>query len=146
MRRWPPLSTLAVLLVLMLAGCAGSGSGISGRGDDRDARNRAEWDTIAGTLRKLPGVSRVDGGYRRDASNPGGAAVLSITVEPGTDLQRTADDAVRSLWLSRLDPITSATVTVGTADKPKDAIDRHVDFKFERKQLTASYGPRPPSN
>ncbi|MEN3360978.1 MAG: hypothetical protein V7637_4960 [Mycobacteriales bacterium] len=144
MRR--PLPILGILLVLALAGCTSSGSGVSGRGDDRDAQNRAEFDTIAGTLRKLPGVSRVDGNYRRDASNPGGAAVLSITVEPGTELPRVADEAARALWLSRLDPITSATVTVGPADRPKDAIDRHIDFKFERDQLTASYGPRPPSN
>jgi hypothetical protein len=139
------LPALAVLLVLTLAGCASSSSG---RGDDQGARNRAEWDTVATALRKVPGVLRVDGGYRKDASNPGGAAVLSITVEPGTDLQRVADETVRSLWLSRLDPITSATVTVGPANKPKDAIDRHVDFKLkaDRDQLTSTYGPRPPSN
>jgi hypothetical protein len=130
-----------------LAGCAsGSGSaGSSGRSDDRDAGNKAEWDAVDKALRQLPGVLRVDGGYHRDASDPGGAVVLSITVRPGTGLQQVADHAIRSVWLSRLNPITSATVTVGPQDKPSAAIDRHADFVFDRAQLTASYGPRPTS-
>jgi hypothetical protein len=139
-----PLTALAILFVITVAGCTASGG--PSRNDDRDARNKAESDAVVRALRQLPGVVRVDGGYSRDASNPGGAVVLSITVRPGTDLQHVADETVRLVWLSRLDPITSMTVTVGPEGDPGAAIDRHADFKFERDQLTAMYGPRPASS
>jgi hypothetical protein len=138
------LAALVLLLAVTTAGCSLGGG--RGRQDDRDARNKAESDGIAKTLSQLPGVLRVDGGYTRDLSNAGGAEVLSITVRPGTDLQRVAGEAVRLTWLSRLDPITATSVTVGPADQPNAAIDRHADFKFDKDQLTAQYGPRPTSN
>jgi hypothetical protein len=140
------LGLTVALLVMTLAGCASrSGAGVSGRGDDQAGRNQTEWESIAAALRKTPGVLRLDGGYRKDASNPGGTVVLSITVEPGTELRDVADETVRRVWLSRLDPITSATITVGPRDNPKDAIDQHVDFKLsrDRDDLTTRYGPRP---
>lgn len=146
-RGGPVPLVIAVLLLVALAGCASGGrsggrSGGSG-GADRDARNKAESDAVDRALHGLPGVVRVDGGYTRDASNAGGAVVLSLTVRPGTDLRQVADAAVRQVWRSRLDPVTSMTVTVGPAGDPAAAIDRHADFTFDRDQLTASYGPRP---
>jgi hypothetical protein len=137
-----PVTTLAILFAILVVGCAAGGNG---RPDDRDTRNKAESDAVVKRLRQLPGVLRVDGGYNRDASNPGGAAVLSITVRLGTDLQHVADEAVRLVWLSHLDPISSMTATVGPDGNPGAAIDRHADFKFDQDQLTASYGPRPTS-
>jgi hypothetical protein len=132
-----------VLVTVALAGCAsGGGAGGPSRREDRDARNRTESDTVNRSLGRLPGVLRVDGGYRRDASNAHGAVVLSITVRPGTDLAHVADQAIRAVWRSRLDPVSSMTVTVGSEDKPAAAIDRHTDFLFDRGQLTTSYGPR----
>jgi hypothetical protein len=139
-----PVTTLAILIAITVAGCASGGG--ARRQDDRDARNKAESDAVIKMLRQLPGVLRVDGGYTRDASNAGGAVILSITVRPATDLQHVADEAVRLVWLSRLDPITSMTVTVGPDGNPGGAIDRHADFKFDKDQLTASYGPRPTSS
>jgi hypothetical protein len=140
---------LALLLVVTLVGCAAGGrsggaADGSGGGADRDARNKAESDAVDRALRTLPGVVRVDGGYTRDVSNAGGAVVLSVTVRPGTDLGHVADEAVRRVWLSRLDPVTSMTVTVGPDGDPAGAIDRHADFRFDRDQLTSTYGPRPP--
>jgi hypothetical protein len=137
-------AALLILLAVTAAGCSLGGG--RGRQQDRDARNKAESDAVTKALGQLPGVLRVDGGYTRDLSNAGGAEVLSITVRPGTDLQRVADEAVRQTWLSRLDPITAVSVTVGPADRPNDAIDRHADFKFDADRLTASYGPRPASS
>ena len=127
-------------------GSGGDGSGGASRREDRDARNKAESDVVNTSLGRLAGVLRVDGGYTRDASNARGAVVLSITVRPGTDLRQVADNAVRSVWLSRLDPIASMTVTVGSEGKPAAAIDRHADFAFDRGQLTAGHGPRPPTS
>ena len=68
---------LSALLVLTLAGCASGGSGVYGRGDEQAGRNRAEWESVAAKLRKLPGVLRVkDGG-------PDGSWILEC--EPGSD-------------------------------------------------------------
>lgn len=143
-RRPLPAVTLVLVLAIVAAGCSLGGG--RGSADDRDAGSRAESDAVARALRQLPGVLRVDGGYTHDLSNAGGAVVLSITVAPGTDLQRVAEEAVRRTWLSRIDPITAMSVTVGPDGQPNAAIDRHADFTFDKDQLTARYGPRPVSN
>jgi len=125
-----------LLLVLSITACAAEPS-------EGDSRNETEADAVRAALAAVPGVTRVDGGYRKDASNPGGAVVLSVTVKPGTELAPVADDAVRLVWQSRLAPVTSMTVTVGPDGAPGQAIDRHADFVFDRDQLSAKYGPRP---
>jgi hypothetical protein len=142
-RRRPTITALVILLAVTAAGCSLGGGRARA---DGDARSKAEADAVSKALRQLPGVLRVDGGYTHDLSNAGGAMVLSITVQPGTDLPHVADEAIRRTWLSRIDPITAMSVTVGPAGQPNAAIDRHADFKFDKDQLTARYGPRPAAN
>lgn len=127
---------ILLLLALGLVACAAEPS-------EGDSRNETEWDAVRAGIAALPGVSQVDGGYRKDASNPGGAVVLSITVAPGTDPGTIADEAVKRVWESRVNPVTSMTVTAGEAGAPAAAIDRHADFVFDKDELTKEYGPRP---
>jgi hypothetical protein len=104
--------------------------------------NLAESDAILKRLAKLPGVVRVDGGYVRNATDPGSAGV-GIGVRAGADMEALADRAIAEFWRSRLDPMSALDVTVVRADKPAVNVVRNVNFKLDADELTRRYGPRP---
>jgi hypothetical protein len=133
------MAALAVACVVM-AGC-GDGEGGSYSPQPSQA-NLAESDAILKRLAKLPGVVRVDGGYVRNATDPGSAGV-GLGVTEDADMAALADRAIAAFWRSRLDPIGALDVTVVRTDKPTVNLARNVNFKLDADELTRRYGPRP---
>ena len=129
------LAAIAVACVVMV-GCGHSYS------PKPSQANVAESDAILKRLAKLPGVVRVDGGYVRNATDPGSAGV-GIGAREGADLEALADKAIEAFWRSRLDPIGAMDVRVVRTDKPTINVFRHVDYKRDADELTQRYGPRP---
>jgi hypothetical protein len=138
-RRLSQLVLLGVAVALL--GCTGHSSPPK---ETVNPNNAAESDAIKHRLADLPGVVRVDGGYARNASEPGGVN-LGITVRRGTSLQPLMDAALREVWLSKLSPCSSAIITVGTEDDPPTSITHDYSFPLQRDDLTQRYGPRPVS-
>jgi hypothetical protein len=129
------IAAMAVGCVLV-AGCGGSYS------REPSPANLAESDAILKRLAKLPGVVRVDGGYSRNATDPGSAGV-GIGVRAGADMEGLADRAVAAFWRSRIDQMRALDVGVVRVDKPTVNVNRFVDFKLDADELTRRYGPRP---
>jgi cobalamin biosynthesis protein CbiG len=130
------LAAMAVACVVVVVGCGDSYS------PKPSQANLAESDAILKRLAKLPGVVRVDGGYVRNATDPGSAGV-GIGVREGADMEALADKAIGAFWRSRLDPITAMDVTVVRTDKPTLHVFRNVNFKLDADELTQRYGARP---
>jgi hypothetical protein len=138
------VALLLALLGLTVLACDGSdGSPDGGSAPSPGPANAAESAALKQALAARPEVLRVDGGYTRGPTNAAGAVTLSITVRPGSELDHVAQEAVKAVWLSRLAPLGSMTVTVGPDDDPGAAIDVHADFTDDRDRLTSQYGPRP---
>jgi|GEM_PF-3611183 len=136
--RCASVRTIAAMAVacVVLTGCGGSYS------PKPSQANLAESDAILKRLATLPGVVRVDGGYVRNATDPGSAGV-GIGVRAGADMDALADRAIAELWRSRLDPISAIDVTVVRVDKPTVNVVRNVNFKLDADELTRRYGSRP---
>jgi hypothetical protein len=130
-----------VLAALLLAACT-HGGGRAGGGTNPD--NAAESDAVKQSIAKLPGVLRVDGGYAKNASDPGGVN-LSITTRPGTDPGPIIDAALKQVWLSHLNPCSSAIITAGPDDNPGASVTRNYDLTRQATELTKLYGARPVS-
>jgi hypothetical protein len=131
-RAW--LTLAGVAAALALGGCSYS------KQPSKD--NLKASAAIGKRLEALPDVIRVDGGYARDLENPGSAS-FSIGVRKGADLPAIADEAVKAVWLSPIDPIGSMSVLVARMDDPDVKLRRFVDYKLDRAQLERRYGPRP---
>jgi hypothetical protein len=127
-----------ILAALLLAACTHD----SGQPGGANPDNAAESDAVKQAIAKLPGVLRVDGGYAKNASDPGGVN-LAITTKPGTELQPVVDAALKQVWLSHLNPCSSAIITAGPDDNPSASITRNYDLTRQATELTKLYGPRP---
>jgi hypothetical protein len=125
---------------LLLAACTHHGS--PGGGSNPD--NAAESEAVKQALAKLPGVQRVDGGYNKNASDPG-SVNLSITVEPGTAVDPVITAALKQIWLSHLAPCRGAVITAGPAGDFTAGVTHNYDFTKQGTELTKLYGPRPAS-
>jgi hypothetical protein len=130
------LALLTALLVL--AACTHHSSPGGGTNPDNAAESQAVKQAIA----TLPGVLHVDGGYAKHASEPGGVD-LSITTKPGTPADPIVNAALKQIWLSHLNPCSSAIITVGSDDNPSASTTRNYDFTKQSTELTNLYGPRP---
>ncbi len=94
-----------------------------------------------------PGVTAVTAQWSSGIDSPAGVAV-AYTVVPSTmqaAADALADDAVASVWRSRIEPLTVITATVTTSETKRILVSRVVTLtdKATTDKLTASYGERP---
>lgn len=95
-------------------------------------------------LRQLDGVANVDVYYQDSITVPESAAV-DITIEPGADPQALNDEAVRLVWESRLNPLSTIHVSVIDPVTPMDGVASAVNLleDDQRDRLEKKYGPHP---
>ena len=129
---------LALLLATLAAALLACTHDSGGTNPD----NAAESNAVKQAIARLPGVLRVDGGYAKNASDPGGVN-LSITTKPGTEPQPIIDAALKQVWLSHLNPCSSAIITAGPDDNPRASITHNYDLTRQATELAKLYGPRP---
>lgn len=130
------MGVLAVVLVLPLTGCS------SQRKAERESRNEAEAAAIQAELAKVPGVVEVEVNYSNYITAPGSGSA-NLVVEPGSDMERIADLAIKAIWRSHLKPLKS--IRVGLVDD-KDrtlGIIRGDNVLDKRAEFEGKYGPRP---
>ncbi|MFY1668842.1 hypothetical protein ACN27G_02620 [Plantactinospora sp. WMMB334] len=108
---------------------------------------RAESDAIATEIQEAlaarPDVVRVKVGYQNNISNSASASVTA-TLKAGADFDPFLDEAVRLVWLSRLDPLSSISAAAIDAEDEQRGTTRHLTLD-DSAELERRYGPRPPS-
>lgn len=143
-RRVAPIVVLP-LCVVLLAGCAVAGGGAASPGstppEDPTAAVGAD---IERQLLARDDVADAEVRYRDDVTVPASAAV-DVTMEPGADAEALADEAVRLVWLSTIEPLHSITLEIGDPADPPRGISRIVDLldDTQREAIESEYGPRP---
>lgn len=133
---------MVTALVVALAGCS-----LSGRAQ-RKAEKRARDDVLSATIQeqlaKSPSVVKAQVSYCDGQVNCSGSVVVSLTVEPGTDLERVADFVVGAIWRSRLEPVKA--INVGVQSNTPDfrpILQRYYNILHDKGELEAKYGRRP---
>ncbi|RZU31151.1 hypothetical protein [Blastococcus saxobsidens] len=143
-RRAARISVLPLGAVL-LAGCAfatgGAASPSSSPAEDPAAAVGAD---IERQLLARDDVADAEVRYRDDVTVPASAAV-DVTMEPGADAEALADEAVRLVWLSALEPLHSITLEIGDPEDPPSGVSRIVDLldDAQRDAIESEHGPRP---
>ena len=130
----------ALAAVLLLAGCWDQGPAA----DEPEVAVDAMCAEIEEQLTARDDIAASEVWYQDTLTVPASAAV-DVTPEPGADLEALADEAVRSVWLSRIEPLNSITVEVANPPDPPSGISRIVDLLDEeqRAAIESEYGPRP---
>jgi hypothetical protein len=72
-----------------------------------------------------------------------GAAMVNLSVKPGTDVDTTIDTAVRAVWLSKLNPLSTIRIGIVYYQSQQRGIVKYVIVANEQAQLEQKYGPRP---
>lgn len=137
--RWSAVVGALALLVLASNGCRSmlEGREHQQRMDEISAEIQAEIATD-------PDVTGASVGYSDHFQDPGPVAGATIFVRSGADPDAIADEAVRLIWLSRLDPLHAITVSVQNATTNRLAATRVLYADGEhRPDLESRYGPRP---
>lgn len=133
---------LVPALVVVLAGC--SSSERTRRNAERAVRDNAIEVELEGQLEKTPGVVKVDVRYCYGSLTCSGDAGVSLTVEPGSNLEQIADLAVGAIWRSPLDPLEAFTVNVGSDTQDgRPFVRRNYTILHDRAELEAKWGHRP---
>jgi hypothetical protein len=138
------VATAAVLLLglLVVAGCAVSGA------EEPPGPSEAELDSISAEieeqLRQRDDVATVDVYYQDSITVPESASV-DITMKPGADPQAINDEAVRLVWESRLNPLSTIHVSVIDPVKPLNGVASAFNLleDDQRAPLEKKYGPHP---
>ncbi|WP_157943913.1 hypothetical protein [Blastococcus atacamensis] len=138
--------TLALALgVLALAGCTSGAAGgtpsASSTPEDPTAGTRAD---IERELADRDDVADAEVLYRDDVTVPSTVAV-DVTIEPGADVAALADEALRLVWLSDIEPLTTIQVEVINPSDPMQGLSRAVRLldDAERAAVEDRFGPRP---
>ena len=141
----PAARTLVLPLgAVLLAGCALTGGGAASSGSS------APEDPTAPALedieRQLTGrddVAEAEVLYRDDVTVPGSVAV-DVTLAPGGDPEAVAEEIVRLVWGSSIDPVHTITIEVGDPQNPP-GLSRIVSLSddAQREAIESEYGPRP---
>ena len=127
--------------LLMLAGCAWGG------GEPQNP-SEAQLDGICAEiedqLRQRDDVAKVDAYYQDSITVPESASV-DITMTPGADPQAISDEAVRLVWESRLNPLSTIHVSVIDPVEPINGVATPVNLldDDQREALEEKYGPHP---
>ncbi|MGI5213473.1 hypothetical protein [Plantactinospora sp. CA-290183] len=130
---------LVMIMLFAVASCSGLAE---------SPEEQADSDAIAAEIQEAlaqrPDVVRVRVGYQNNISNSASASVTAF-LKAGADLDPFIDEAVRLLWLSRLQPLSAINVSVSDADDIHRGTTRYVAPADEDKaDLEQRYGPRPP--
>lgn len=131
-----------VLGLLVVAGCGGLGAG------EAPGPSEAELDRISAEiedqLRQRDDVATVDVYYQDSITIPQSASV-DLTMEPGADPWALNDEAVRLVWESRLNPLSTIHVVVIDPVEPMNGVDSAVNLldDEQRAPLEQEYGPHP---
>lgn len=131
---------LALTVVVASAGCIGPKTK---PGSDQTAMD-AIAQQIQTTLAQRPDVVNADVGYQNnlDASE---RADVGVKVKAGADFEPVIDEAVRLIWQSKLNPLSSIRIDVIDAENAQRGKTRHVNLlnSNEKAPLESKYGPRP---
>jgi hypothetical protein len=141
-RRTATVAALPVGL-LIVAGCA-----LGGSGEAASPRPAVEVDRISAEieeqLRQRDDLSTVDVWYQDSITVPESASV-EITMTPGADPQAINDEAVRLVWESRLNPLSTIHVSVIDPVEPINGVSSAFNLldDAQREPLEEKYGPHP---
>jgi hypothetical protein len=129
--------------VLALSGCSSGGSGkpAGTAGAAATATITAQAQEV---LRRRADVASAEVGFHDVFEDPGSATV-TVTMKPGADPEAIATEAVRLVWLSRLDPLDTIGINVVDPVEPTRGITRFVNVldPAVRGPLQQRYGPHP---
>ncbi|NEK84671.1 hypothetical protein GCU60_02680 [Blastococcus saxobsidens] len=130
--------------VLLLAGCAFAGgssaSPSSSAPEDPTAPARED---IERQLTGRDDVAEAEVLYRDDVTVPGSVAV-DVTLAPGGDREVVAEEIVRLVWTSPIEPVNTITIEIGDPQDPP-GLSRIVSLSddAQREAIESQYGPRP---
>jgi hypothetical protein len=79
----------------------------------------------------------------RTTSPPPGTAAVSATIKEGTAVEPVADDALRLVWQSKLNPLKTIRIDVSYASGDQPGTTRRADAGKEKPDLDQKYGPHP---
>jgi hypothetical protein len=131
------LAGVATIMLFAVAACGGLAES-----PEEQAKSDAIAAEIQEALAARPEVVRVDVGYQNNISNSASASVTA-TLQAGADFDPFLDEAVRLVWLSKLDPLSSIRASaIDDEDKQRHAT-RHLTSD-DKAELERKYGPRPP--
>jgi hypothetical protein len=141
-RRTATVAALPVGL-LIVAGCALGGSGEAASPSPAVEVDRISAD-IEEQLRQRDDLSTVDVWYQDSITVPESASV-EITMTPGADPQAINDEAVRLVWESRLNPLSTIHVSVIDPVEPINGVSSAFNLldDAQREPLEEKYGPHP---
>lgn len=129
--------------LLMVAGCTGPGADASQSSSSPAAADRITAG-IEDELSSRDDVADVDVYYQDSVTIPESASA-DITMRPGADPQAISDEAVRLIWLSRLNPLSTIDVSVINPDEPIKGVSTSLNLQqdADRASLESRYGPHP---
>lgn len=135
---------LAAVLSLTLSGCFW---GSNDEGGQPPKGDQQRMDSIAAeiqaTLAKRPDVEAAEVKYA-DNLTSSGTAYVNITVKAGTPFAPIIDEAVKLVWLSRLEPLHNLDVGVIDAADRLRGENRYLDPDGkDQAELEGKYGKRP---
>lgn len=133
----------ALPLCLLMVGCSGLQSGAVGR-DSAPVPIEAISADIEAELGKRDDVSDVDVYYNDTVTVPASASV-DVTMKPGADPHAITDEAVRLIWQSRLNPLSTIRVSVIDPVEPTNGVASSFNLfeDADREALERDYGPHP---
>jgi len=94
---------------------------------------------------RAPGVVEAQVTYGTDITNAGSTGV-SLIVEEGVGFEQANDFAVRTVWLSQLNPLVAIVVGVGLDEDRTQGIAHDYNRLDDWDELESRYGPRPVSD
>lgn len=133
--------------LLLLAGCAAGDPGRAASPSESPgagAANETAAADVQEALAQRDDVASAEVRYVDVFENPENGIVDAV-MQPGADPQAIADEAVRLMWLSELDPLSVISVSVTNPADPPNGATRTVNLlqDAQRDPLEEQYGPRP---
>jgi hypothetical protein len=140
MRRTVPATTaIALVTLLLVVGVACTHKGPAKM--DAEAIN-AVTSRIQAELQRRPDVVKAQASYQDNVS-ASGEATVAVTVKAGTDFEPVIDEALRLIWQSTLNPLSSIRVSAIDADDLQRGTVRHVNADTQKGELDGKYGSHP---
>ena len=137
-RRSRIVTTFAVALLAMTSGASCS--------NPKQKSESKAMDTIAAqiqtTLAQRQELVTVKVNYQ-DTLDASGTAAVAASVKPGTDLEAIVDNALKLVWQSRLNPLSSIRIDIGFDNSNQRGTTRIVIVDNEKADLDQKYGPHP---